>query len=670
MDNKSTISRRAILLSARMRFLPETQPIRDTAIDRFIEYCLLNIASENSISARELEKLFKATVPNAANSISQKDVHLSLERLVLNKRVETVGVKKKKRYSLSENSRKNLVKLQTDTDTKLKEVCDKLFKKSQQSSGMYKAPFMECLSYVFSQLGETYVHQMLGNTIPKKLLESPSILTSIQRVLKKYRTLDTKAFTSGVLKFFEEVHPDFNVIKWNLAQNYYIAFTLGLDGKLGLLSHEAFGNASFYLDTNVLIHALEPAARYHGSFQTLTRACGSLKTQICVCQITLDELRNVVANLKTTIPQITEQVPKETALKIRGVFYQLYSEELKETGEVDIDKLFAAFDSPRETLASVHGVQLVDDRWFVNVVESEDVKHQIEAIQKECQRRRDRKKGSATALHDALLTEWIKKERSSTSRDVWIVTLDRSLPLLPRMNQNEKPLAITLDALLQWISPVAMTDEDEDVVSQVFAEAVKYQLLPSESQFEVRDFEFLLATQWQCKNLPAEDVEACIMYLKVNASDLDPHNAYDLQKIAREISRFMADPSRKYKGDVRKLQEAFTTKSREVESRDDEIRELQEKLKAKDDEKAHLILYHSARIRLIWVALISLPLLVASFWLAGNYGDGANWWQRVGDLFWVPTLALAICTALGWFILGKERLLSLGFALKKIFKAD
>ncbi|GAI16689.1 unnamed protein product, partial [marine sediment metagenome] len=293
--------------------------------------------------------------------------------------------------------------------------------------------------------------------------------------------------------------------------NYYVAQALGLDPSGRLLSKEIFGNSVFYLDTNILFHALEPKARHHGSFKALSNACNQLQMELKVCQISLSEFQDVVKHYREIIRKVAAQIPEKTAPKIRGMFYRLYCEQLQSTGTADLDKIFDIFDNPVDDLSKLYNVARIHDGWFMEAEIQPETASFAEAIRQAYKKKRGRLKNKRSALHDALLLRWIPVEQGRTGKNTWLITLDTSLPgFVPEgENMPTRSLSITLDALLQWISPIAIHGDIEDEVAEIFAEAVKYQLLPQESFFELRDFLIFAEMEWSCKELPAEDVEEC-----------------------------------------------------------------------------------------------------------------------------------------------------------------
>lgn len=674
--NASDIARkRSVLLSARMRFSPEMQPVRDTAIDRIIEQNLLIADCDGGLTLQEIEEQGSVCFAGGTPAISRLDMQKSLERLVESNRMIASGERDQKRYRLSEQALQELWEMQQSTERCFSQVVDGLFKNAEEGSSAYATPFLECLCLIFSRLGETYVRLIKGEVGLNKLLSLPSVIRALREVTTRHPSINQSLFESAVFSFFRDSDPDYDAMKWNMAQNYYVAKALGLDPSGYLLSKEVFGNAVFYLDTNVIIDALEPQARYHRSFRALSTTCSQLQIELNVCRISLDELRRAVEGQRELIAKVADQIPDGTAPKIRGVFFQLYREQLASTGTVDFDALFARFDHPTENLAESYGVELIDDLWFAEAENQPETEKLVQAIRRKYEAKRGRPKRKGPALHDALLLRWILLEREQTARNTWLVTLDTSLPgiLPPAGDAPVRSLAITLDALLQWISPIAMY-EYPDEVAAIFSEAIKYQLLPQERFFDLSDFLVFAEMEWSCKELPAEDVEECIRYLKTNAPDLDPSDPADREKLAYQMSKFFADPGRKHKQEVQRLEaeraEREDEYKRKIEERDKRIERLERERVEQEQKKRKETLKKSARIRMGFVILLFLLYEVAAVYLAWQYGEGTTLFQKVINSWPLLVLGCAISVGLFWFILGKERIRALGWAFTKLLKDE
>ncbi|MHA2061888.1 MAG: hypothetical protein ACW963_06330, partial [Candidatus Sifarchaeia archaeon] len=652
-------------------------------IDNIIEQNLLVSDCPEGLTLEEIEKQGLVCFASGLPSFGRIDMEKSLKRLIKAERVNLENKKDPKRYKLSEQAKKELIKAQEITEGRFKRVVDSLFNDADEGPAFYEQAFLDCLCTIFSRLGEAYVRHLKREIGLDELLSLPSVVRALDKIQKNYSDINYSQFEAAVFSFFEDDNPDYNNIKWNMAQNYYVAKALGLDPEGNLLSKEFFGNAEFYLDTNVLIDALEPKARHYQSFNVFSEACQSLKIGLKVCQISLDELRRVVENRQKVIVKVTDQIPEELAPKVLGIFYQMYREQKKSNGSVDLDTLFLNFNSPMADLSILYNVELVDDEWFTEAENQPETEKYAETIKEAYSATRGRPKGTKAALHDALLMRWIFRERKSNGRNVWLITLDTSLPgFLPQEGDSKvRPLAITLPAILQWISPLAIHDDSEDKVVNVFSEALKYQLLPPKKFFTLNDFLVFAEMEWSSKELPAEDIEKCIQYLKINAPGLDPSNSDDREKLAHHISKFFADPSRKYKQEVQmletKLSRTQAENKRKSEEMQKEIKKRDEKIEAferdeaqrKEKEKAERLKKSAyARLRIVFLIFIFLEAILIYF--SWKYGEGLNFIQRVNNLLIFPSSGLPISIVLSWFIVGKERIRSLGWPFNKLLKGD
>ena len=480
---------------------------------------------------------------------------------------------------------------------------------------------------------------------------------------------------------------------WNLGQNYYVAKALGLDTTGHMLSRELFGGGTFYLDTNVIIPALEPRSPSHDAVITLSNACKQLGITLAVTQASVNELRRVVHAQTTMITEVAGQIPEATKAKVRGLFYQLH----RDNPTTPLDDLFAHFTDAAAVLKIKYDVDLVDDTWFTTAEEDEatilfaqDIKNAYAA--------RGKQKSKAGSRHDAIILRWLTKEREANERQ-WIITLDQRLPSIRTGNAN---LALTLDAILQWVTPIIDVDHEEQL-AQLFADAVQYRILPPENFFDIKDFLVFAQLECECKELPAEDVEECIRHVKRYASNLDPTNPTDREAIAREISRHFAGPGLQYKAELERLRtdnlriaETATLTLGERDDRialletgvqqlradfDKELLRLNEEHRASasryEEEKKALARTHEERLlrssavirRNIGLAMTTV-LLIAGIIVGAMFGSGENALQRIVNMWILPTSGLTLGMITTYCLLGRDRLATLDERWKRLLKAE
>jgi hypothetical protein len=245
MDVSEIARKRSMLFSARIRFSPEVQPVRDTALDKIMEQ---NLLIAGGLTLKEIEVQGTVCFADGTPAISRHDMERSLERLAERSRVIVTGRPDQKRYRLSEQSREELWETQRSTEARFSTVVSKLFQNAEEGSSFYTTPFLDCLCLIFSRLGETYVRLIKGEVGLNELLRLPSVTRALQDTKKKYQSINKSIFQTALFSFFRDNNPDYVAIKWNMAQNHYIAKALGMDPSGYLLSKEIFGNAVFYLD--------------------------------------------------------------------------------------------------------------------------------------------------------------------------------------------------------------------------------------------------------------------------------------------------------------------------------------------------------------------------------------------------------------------------------------
>lgn len=695
MNIEDVTRKRTILVSARLRFSPTTQPVKDAAIDRIVEQTLL-LADDKGLNIQQIQEQAAISLATRTPLVNWNDLDRSLDKLLEQGRVTSYGEPARRKFRLSNEAAQDLWKIQNDTEQRINRVLNELFRDAPGGPSKYSAPFFEFLSLVFSRLGEVYVRYIQDEFKADELLRLPNVDRTLASIKSKYRALDESVFRTAVFAFFRDRNPDYDMIKWNMAQNYYVAKALGLDNSGRLLSDEVFGNAVVYLDTNVLIHALEPTARYHASYKALSSTCERLNIELRVCRITLVELRGTAERHRELILEVADLIPDETSPKVAGDFYQLYREKMDSDGSVDLDKLFAIFMQPYGDLAESLDLELVDDTWFDDAVQQRETTTLVQ------QMTTTMPKSERTALHDALLLRWIQRERERDAENVWLVTRDSALPhvVLGADSSPGKPLAITLPALLQWMSPLAVSSDTEDQFAAVFAEAIEYQLLPQESFFSLNDFRVFAEMEIQSKELPAEDVEQFILFLRANAANLDPNDPVDQEKLAYEMNKFFADTGTKYQQNLRRMETELTSAQaetqrtaeqlaqfkQEVENRyEQQERKLQEyeaKLTERDeriserDERIGRLEEDRGELRaqvaqgnLRASALARLPVAVILFAVLEAVLVAVYWWlaesTKVLQKLPAPELFVAISVVLliltFWVVLGKERIRVLGW---------
>jgi len=653
MATINDISRkRAILLTTRIRFSPKIQPIKESAIDMIVLQIMFTNNSGNSLSSNQIQELL--SFETYAPIINIQQIEESLIRLKKDHRIIIEERDDNRYYSLTKRSNENIAGIEERANYNFNNVLTRLFR--TKNINIYYDAFLKFLCIIFSQLGEESVHIIKGDIDKDKLISYPFFKNTLAEINKEFPDLDHNLFERASVTFFKEKEPDFDLLKWNLAQSYYISKSLGVDPTGSLLSEEIFYNADFYLDTNVLISALEPNDKNHTGFLTLNKACKKLNIKLKVCQVTIDELNNWLSHQYDLMEKTISFIPRDLSQKISDMLYRVYINEKKKNNNVTIEDIFKNFINPEYDLKKRFDIDLIDDDWFSKNIDNQIVQNFSLSIINKYYNLRSRPKSKKAGLHDSLVLLWIKKLKEDNKKNVWFATLDSTLPGVFPADHDNGSLAITLGALLQWISPLVIKKGEEYTFTSIFSEIIKLRLLPREKMFELSDFLIFHELDISCKELPSEDVENCVINIKQKAPDLNPTDPKDREKLAYEVEKFFLDTGRKYKMNLSNLEKELRDAKNEIEIRDKKFNNYKKKMEEND-------LKNSAKKRLNFTIILAVVLFGIATYLTYTFSPGDNVFQRLfnSHSWYVYLIALSLSGLLARFILGKRRIEILGW---------
>lgn len=682
LDNK-----RAMLLSVRMRFSPSGATIRDEAVDRMIEQILAEVAPQQ-LNADQV--VTSSLIPGGPRVLNQADVLAGLERLLKGGCVVQSTHPTKPVYSLTVEALKNVEHLQREGQQRLAAAANRIFEPSAGESRSYEHAFLAVLSYVFSRMGSAYVAIMSGRSPNGGKLQK-LLPEAIAAGLKGRPVPNKDAFSRGIGRFFDEADPCFDSLKWCLAQNHYVLRALGVDPGARLLSADLLRGATLYLDTNVLIAGLVPGNRHHEGLLEIIRACKALNVDIKIAHITAQEFQRAVAAHATVLRKVYDRIPFETMPKVHCFLVQGYDTEKATMPDLSINDYLDRFSDPVSLLRKAFDVEIEDDGWFDTQEDAQPTVDLAKKISDTFETMRNRPKTKTAATHDALLLRWVQQRQTETGTNTRAVTLDLTLVAHDRAQTVSQSYAITLDALLQWTAPHCKEECDEHHLAAVYASALRQQLLPSGVFFEARDFLVFADMEIETRNLPAEDVEACIRDIHKLGPSLNPGKSEDREKIAHQVQRHFADPGTKFRKELTDLDQKnrslTASLDRETESRqlaETQIKDLEidtERLvnvnktlgkaivtgqKEREAIATELTEFkeqmrRSQLLRSITVRCIILgTLLLLAWWLIGKaaitLGEGKTAFQKLTASWSWFSLPLAITIVLFPIVMGRERM--------------
>lgn len=550
-DSGDGVTNRAILLGARIRFSPTGASIREKAIVRIIEQNLACLDKGLGLTAEELCEI--VCFAGHRTILRDADVREGIRLLKDNGRIGESPVDGRPVYSLSKIASDEIRDLETECRRRDYGTLRYLFGNSQGNAQDYALAFFDLLSFIFSRVTDIYIQSITMGGRTESFINDRVLEAAINQAVEHQPVPDRKAFSYGAKLFFRESKPEFDQLKWNMAQNYYVAKALGSDKSADLLSVEVLKGAFLYCDTNVLIAALVPKCRHHNSFRELLKSCSTIGMKPCTAFITVRELQAVITAHGDLLRKVADKIPDATKLKVRSFLYESFLAEKELDPNLSVDLFLSRFNLTVKQVEKDLSITVIDDKIFEAIAKDSETIRLGHELATEYESIRRKKKSEKVAAHDAELIIYVRKENDA-SRKSWIVTLDTTLAAWRAKRDNETCRLITLDALLQWLTPVAAGTSDEDLLAEIFSESLRYQILPRDVFFDLRDFQVFADMEIETAQLPAEDVEACIRDIHKNCINLDPSQSADREKIGRVIQRYFADPGTKFKRRIDELQ--------------------------------------------------------------------------------------------------------------------
>jgi hypothetical protein len=549
-------AKKALLFSLRVQHMPASQPVKEWAIDEIV---LQGIFSMNRVEGLTAQELITQGVAGSGSErlfLGRPELDSSLLRLSTIGKIAAAQGGVVNRYKLTPETMEIYTRLYAESEARVTDILKQLLRNTNEHPDKFVQPFVDAVSRVFSYLTEEYV-EAFGDRARKKGLHSHSIVEESIVEAGKHLGRDRQAvLRSLVIQFIQDEAPKFRALKWNLAQNYYVArMLLDVDQSGRLLAREVFKNAEFYLDTNVVLMFLLDSAAHYPACLVLLKSCTALGIDVWMTSATVEEAKRTANDKLDLIEKIRHQVPPATEPKVADPFYEEYVAMRGKLGEEGARLALAKkLLDPAGTLQG-YGVKLCEDAWLTENAATAETVVLSEKVRARYLEVKHRTKTKDAGLHDALMLMWIRRQRDNAGRTALMVTLDTSLPgfRVPQESDNEHPMTMYLDAVLHWLAPVMGVDS-EGTFPEVFSRIVRARLLPQEQFFDAQEFRVFSELGMECAILPAEDVEACLSYLRAHAAGLDPSKPLDREKLYHELERFFSDPSHKFKADRARLQ--------------------------------------------------------------------------------------------------------------------
>ena len=361
--------KRELLRLSRIRLDIDTKYPREKATDAIVERGIYGCSTDDSCTRDDINRVIAAM--GLMNGLRRDELKASLDRLCQEHKIQYVSDGK---FVLSKERIASIESDIQEANRRFDKIVDQVYKPiiDKRNRPIYARFFLEFISVVFARFGDQWIKSLSSQASPKDFLKESDIEAIFKHIAKKHGL--PKAQLDGIkklsLKFFIENDPDYNYLKFNLAQSIYITKILGIDTPINLFSQEIFSKSHIVLDTNLVFASLLPVSRYNTTFKELLRICKKASIEPSVTAITKEEVDRVVHYFENEAINLFDEIPEKIAPKVRGIFFESYIEERKKNSKFSVSDLFKPFHDLKDTLRTVYQIDMLDDTDFDKLKES------------------------------------------------------------------------------------------------------------------------------------------------------------------------------------------------------------------------------------------------------------------------------------------------------------
>ena len=397
------------------------------------------------------------------------------------------------------------------------------------------------VSECFARCGQQIAKAVTGELTTDELVNAANIQGAFQAAISSV-SLSVDAIQSleaRCIRFLRSTERDDEELKFRLTQGYYVAQLLELNVyEFNPIADDAFREAVFYIDTNVLVDRLlsNEVARL---FDELVRICKALGVDLRVSRATINETRWVAAGRLEGLENVLATVPPELVKRTRDQFLDAFLEVRRSSPEVTAEKFLSRFDEIPKLLAEL-GIEL-DDRTAEEIVGDQDVARECEVVHQAAMKTRGWGKGNHVRLHDVCHYLLIQDERKH-GRKAWFLTRDKTLSQAAvDLGESQLPFCFPLAGFLHSVSPFLEAPAAQRPLVDLFAAVLNGEIgdLIGESLFSLSELKIISEFHADVLSTPVEQLVPAFDYVKSNVLGGKPYQRNDHAKVALELKKFL-----------------------------------------------------------------------------------------------------------------------------------
>jgi hypothetical protein len=609
----STLSldeQRQVIYASRLRFQPEAMELRQRALERVVLGGLLGSSEADPFKIDKILRNLKKR-PHAPE-LREDLVRDMLYQLIQSEKVKRVEQKSSKSYFLTDTGADEVNRALEQAVDIFEPVIRRMLRDLEHvisyelGATICRTFIMEC----FARFGRQIAHSVVGR-LDKEDLARSSELDNAFKAAAGGRSLPVEvreSLYSRCVKFLRSSEPEDEQLKLRLTQGFFLAELLCIHGApFDPLSSQAFKEAVFYVDTNVILMGLMTTEKRCELFEEMLRLALKLGVELRVTRATVNETRRVLANRRIELEKYVEKMPEELTELTEDAVLSAYIEARARQPELTPAQFLAPFDQITEILEQKWGIKL-DDRDEDEILDGRKFEREAAIIQEEATAMRPYPKPEPVLLHDLAHLAAVGDERTKNHK-TWFLTADGSLiraasRLLPAQgtaaaaaaansstraavssSRSVLPFCFALAGFLQSISPFTASPDEESSLADIFSALVSEYLSTADNIFDMREMNLLMEWHEDVMVTPSEELIPALDYVKKKVLEGRQYTVKDLTKVALELKKFLSKSSEERQ---RALQVEAERRSEEIRREQHARADAEESSRLKGEENVEL----------------------------------------------------------------------------------
>ena len=535
--------RHQIVYAALLRYSPEAGSLRERILDHIVLVSLLDSSHSKPLRVRVIRRIMRGNpgVPRLRTDV----IHKTLERLTNCNKVEHKRSKGRFVYYLTETGRRDTDAVTESAVRLFKPVLNRMLQDTSTLCNERDGQIVcrKFISECFSRFGQQIAKAVTGELKTDQLASTADVHGAFQAAISTVSLSDDaiQSLKARCFRFLQSAEPDDAQLKFRLTQNYYVAQLLGLAPyKFNPLAEDAFREAVFYIDTNVLLGKLLSGDGGR-LFEELVLICKALGIELWVSRATIDETRGVAARRLYGLDNTLATVPRELVERVqRDSFLDAFLEAKAGNPGMTAEKFRGRFDEIPSLLAKL-GIEL-HEYTADEIIGHRDVDQECEVVRAAAATKyQNRGKARWSCRHD-VCHYLLVQERRKQGRKAWFLTQDKTLcKAASDLRGDPLPFCFPISGFLHSVSPFLEAPDAQRSLVDLFSAVLDGEIgdLSGKSLFDLSELKILSEFHTDVLSTPVEELIPACDYVKNAVLGGKPLRRSDHTKVALELKKFL-----------------------------------------------------------------------------------------------------------------------------------